>query len=78
VNSVTHEDLSCWLRCSGHGIGSAFGRERITPKQQALGSGSPFVDLFSELNRFLIQEIEDRMLLPLRSQESVRKPTQML
>src|ERR1700741_515509 len=59
VNSVNHEDLSL-LVCdvSGHGIGSALVANRIYSEAAAhLRSGIPFVDMFSELNRFLIEEI---------------------
>jgi serine phosphatase RsbU (regulator of sigma subunit) len=60
VNSVNQEDLSL-LVCdvSGHGIGSALVANRIYSEAAAhLRSGISFVDLFSELNRFLIQEID--------------------
>lgn len=60
VNSPDHEHLSL-LVCdvSGHGIGSALVANRIYSEAAAhLRSGIPFVDLFSELNRFLIQEID--------------------
>jgi len=44
---------------SGHGIGSALVANRIYSEAAAhLRSGIPFVDMFSELNRFLIQEID--------------------
>ncbi len=60
VNSVNHEDLGL-LVCdvSGHGIGSALVANRIYSEAAAhLRSGIPLVDMFSELNRFLIQEID--------------------
>jgi PAS domain S-box-containing protein len=60
VDSVNHEDLSL-LVCdvSGHGIGSALIANRIYSEAAAhLRSGIPFADMFSELNRFLIQEID--------------------
>jgi hypothetical protein len=60
VNSVNHEDLSL-LVCdvSGHGIGSALVANRIYSEAAVhLRSGIPLVDMFSELNRFLIQEID--------------------
>ena len=60
VNSVNHEDLSL-LVCdvSGHGIGSALVANRIYSEAAAhLRSGIPFVDMFGELNRFLLQEID--------------------
>ncbi len=43
---------------SGHGIGSALVANRIYSETTAqLRSGMPFVDMFGELNRFLIDEI---------------------
>jgi PAS domain S-box-containing protein len=59
VNSADHEHLSL-LVCdvSGHGIGSALVANRIYSETTAqLQSGMPFVDIFMELNRFLINEI---------------------
>jgi PAS domain S-box-containing protein len=60
VNSVDHEQLGL-LVCdvSGHGIGSALVANRIYSETTAhLQSGMPFVDMFEELNRFLIEEID--------------------
>ncbi len=60
VNSVDHEHLDL-LVCdvSGHGIGSALVANRIYSETTAqLRSGMPFVDMFGELNRFLIEEID--------------------
>jgi phosphoserine phosphatase RsbU/P len=60
VNSLNHEDLSL-LVCdvSGHGIGSALVANRIYSETTAhLRSGIPFVEMFGELNRFLIEEID--------------------
>jgi PAS domain S-box-containing protein len=59
VNSVDHEHLSL-LVCdvSGHGIGSALVANRIYSETTGhLQSGMPFVEMFEELNRFLIDEI---------------------
>jgi PAS domain S-box-containing protein len=59
VNSTGHEKLSL-LVCdvSGHGIGSALVANRIYSETTAqLQSGMPFVDMFGELNRFLLNEI---------------------
>jgi PAS domain S-box-containing protein len=60
VNSVGHEQLGL-LVCdvSGHGIGSALVANRIYSETTAhLQSGMSFVDMFEELNRFLIEEID--------------------
>jgi len=59
VNSQDHEHLSL-LVCdvSGHGIGSALVANRIYSETTAhMRSGMPFLDMFRELNRFLIEEI---------------------
>jgi PAS domain S-box-containing protein len=59
VNSLDHEHLSL-LVCdvSGHGIGSALVANRIYSETTThLRSGMPFVEMFGELNRFLIEEI---------------------
>ena len=59
VNSLDHEHLSL-LVCdvSGHGIGSALVANRIYSETTAhLRSGMPFVEMFAELNRFLIEDI---------------------
>jgi PAS domain S-box-containing protein len=59
VNSVDHEHLSL-LVCdvSGHGIGSALVANRIYSETTGhLQSAMPFVEMFEELNRFLIDEI---------------------
>ena len=60
VNSLDDEHLSL-LVCdvSGHGIGSALVANRIYSETTAhLRSGMPFVEMFGELNRFLIEEID--------------------
>ena len=59
VNSVDQDHLSL-LVCdvSGHGIGSALLANRIYSETTAhLRSGMPFLDMFGELNRFLIEDI---------------------
>jgi PAS domain S-box-containing protein len=61
VNSTDHEHLSL-LVCdvSGHGIGSALVANRIYSETTThLRSGMPFLDMFGELNRFLIEDIAD-------------------
>jgi PAS domain S-box-containing protein len=59
VNSNDHESLSL-LVCdvSGHGIGSALVANRIYSETSAhMRSCMPFVEMFGELNRFLIEDI---------------------
>jgi len=59
VNSTDHEHLSL-LVCdvSGHGIGAALVANRIYSETTAhLRSGMPLLDMFEELNRFLIEDI---------------------
>jgi PAS domain S-box-containing protein len=59
VNSADHEHLSL-LVCdvSGHGIGAALVANRIYSETSAhLRSGMPFLTMFEELNRFLIEDI---------------------
>jgi PAS domain S-box-containing protein len=59
VNSQDHEHLSL-LVCdvSGHGIGSALVANRIYCETTShLRSGMPLLDMFGELNRFLIEDI---------------------
>jgi PAS domain S-box-containing protein len=59
VNSTDPEHLSL-LVCdvSGHGIGSALVANRIYSETTAhLRNGMPFLDMFGELNRFLVEHI---------------------
>ncbi len=59
VNSTDREHLSL-LVCdvSGHGIGSALVANRIYSETTShLRSGMPFLDMFGELNRFLLEDI---------------------
>jgi PAS domain S-box-containing protein len=59
VNSLDQDHLSL-LVCdvSGHGIGSALVANRIYSETTAhLRIGMPFLDMFGELNRFLIEDI---------------------
>jgi PAS domain S-box-containing protein len=59
VNSANHANLSL-LVCdvSGHGIGAALVANRIYSETTAhLRSGMPFLLMFEELNRFLIEDI---------------------
>jgi PAS domain S-box-containing protein len=59
VNPIDHEQVSL-LVCdvSGHGIGSALVANRIYSETAAhMRNRMPFLDMFGELNRFLIQDI---------------------
>ena len=59
VNATAPEHLS-FLVCdvSGHGIGSALVANRIYSETTAhLRNGRPFLDMFRELNRFLLEDI---------------------
>lgn len=60
VNSVDPEQLGLMVcDVSGHGIGSALVANRIYSETTAhLQSGMSFVNMFEELNRFLIEEID--------------------
>jgi len=59
VNSMDHEHVSLMVcDVSGHGIGSALVANRIYSETCAhMRSGMPFLDMFGELNRFLIEDI---------------------
>jgi PAS domain S-box-containing protein len=59
INAIGREEISL-LVCdvSGHGIGSALVANRIYSETTAhLRAGMPFREMFSELNRFLIEDI---------------------
>ncbi len=65
VSYQDHEHLSL-LVCdvSGHGIGSALVANRIYSKTSAhLRNGTPFIDMFAQLNRFLIEDIRGSGML---------------
>ena len=65
VNSQDGEHISL-LVCdvSGHGIGSALVANRIYSETMGhLRTGMPFIDLFAELNRFLIEDIDAGMFI---------------
>src|ERR1700692_2218090 len=60
VNSQDGEHIS-FVVCdvSGHGIGSALVANRIYSETMGhLRTGMPFIDIFAELNRFLIEDID--------------------
>ncbi len=59
VDPTDEEHLNLFVcDVSGHGIGSALVANRIYSETTAhLRSGMPFVDMFGELNRFLIEDI---------------------
>jgi len=65
VNSKDGEHISL-LVCdvSGHGIGSALVANRIYSETMGhLRTGMPFIDMFAELNRFLIEDIDAGMFI---------------
>ena len=65
VHTQAHERVSL-LICdvSGHGIGSALVANRIYSEATAhLRSGTPFIDMFNDLNRFLIEDIAAGMYI---------------
>jgi PAS domain S-box-containing protein len=65
VNSKDGEHISL-LVCdvSGHGIGSALVANRIYSETMGhLRTGMPFIDMFAELNRFLIEDINAGMFI---------------
>ncbi len=59
VNATDHEHLSLLVSdVSGHGIGAALVANRIYSETTAhLRSGMPLLNMFKELNRFLIEDI---------------------
>jgi PAS domain S-box-containing protein len=59
VNSIDREHVSLMVcDVSGHGIGSALVANRIYSEACAhMRSAMPFLDMFGELNRFLIEDI---------------------
>jgi PAS domain S-box-containing protein len=65
VNSQDGEHISLLLcDVSGHGIGSALVANRIYSETMGhLRTGMPFIDMFAELNRFLIEEIGAGMFI---------------
>ena len=65
LNSQDGEHISL-LVCdvSGHGIGSALVANRIYSEAMGhLRTGMPFIDIFAELNRFLIEDIDAGMFI---------------
>jgi PAS domain S-box-containing protein len=65
VNSQDGEHISL-LVCdvSGHGIGSALVANRVYSETMGhLRTGMPFIDIFAELNRFLIEDIDAGMFI---------------
>jgi len=65
ANSKDGEHISL-LVCdvSGHGIGSALVANRIYSETMGhLRTGMPFIDMFAELNRFLIEDIDAGMYI---------------
>ena len=65
LNSQDGEHISL-LVCdvSGHGVGSALVANRIYSEAMAhLRTGMPFIDIFAELNRFLIEDIDAGMFI---------------
>ena len=65
VNSQDGEHISLLVGdVSGHGIGSALVANRIYSETMGhLRTGMPFIDLFAELNRFLIEDIDAGMFI---------------
>jgi sigma-B regulation protein RsbU (phosphoserine phosphatase) len=60
ANPTDNQQLSL-LMCdvSGHGVGSALVANRIYSETSAhLRNGMPFVDMFGQLNRFLIEDLD--------------------
>jgi len=65
VNSQDGEHISLLVGdVSGHGIGSALVANRIYSETMGhLRTGMPFIDIFAELNRFLIEDIDAGMFI---------------
>ena len=65
VNSQDGEHISLLVGdVSGHGIGSALVANRIYSETMGhLRTGMPFIDMFAELNRFLIEDIDAGMFI---------------
>ena len=65
VNSQDGEHISLLVGdVSGHGIGSALVANRIYSETMGhLRNGMPFIDIFAELNRFLIEDIDAGMFI---------------
>jgi len=65
VNSQDGEHISLLVGdVSGHGIGSALVANRIYSETMGhLRAGMPFIDMFAELNRFLIEDIDAGMFI---------------
>ena len=65
VNSQDGEHIGLLVGdVSGHGIGSALVANRIYSETMGhLRTGMPFIDIFAELNRFLIEDIDAGMFI---------------
>jgi len=65
VNSQDGEHISLLVGdVSGHGIGSALVANRIYSETMGhLRTGMPFIDIFAELNRFLLEDIDAGMFI---------------
>ena len=65
VNSQDGEHIGLVVGdVSGHGIGSALVANRIYSETMGhLRTGMPFIDIFAELNRFLIEDIDAGMFI---------------
>jgi PAS domain S-box-containing protein len=65
LNSKDNEHISLAVcDVSGHGIGSALVANRVYSETAGhLRTGMPFIDMFAELNRFLIEDIDAGMFI---------------